>query len=103
MTWNYRIIRHKQGFPGEPFYYAMHECYYDSSGQKFPHSCTVNPVQPISDTPEGMLWVLSKMIVATDKPVLEEGPDGKLCEVKDDGHGRSDQEAGSGDRAGSRD
>ena len=45
MTWNYRIIRHKEG------HFALHEVYYDDAGN--PNGMTANPISFRSDSDEG--------------------------------------------------
>lgn len=69
--WNYRIMRHKH--PRED-YYAIHEVYYDVddvSQKRMPRSCTLLPVDVMSETPEGVLEVLRMMLKDVEAPVLE--------------------------------
>ena len=67
MSWNYRIIRHKEG------HFALHEVYYDDAGT--PHSYTADPISFVSDEEEGPDGIIASLEHAlTDartKPVLD--------------------------------
>ena len=80
MHWNYRVIRSQQDRDAEAVY-AIHECYYETPGDKIPTSWTEQPADLLSETRSGLLLVMSKMAGAVGKPVLEER-DGKLVEVE---------------------
>lgn len=68
MTWDHRVIFHKN----DPYeqWYGIHECFYDNPRDEIPTSWTEEPIQVISDSPEGLLWTLEKMRLAVEKAVL---------------------------------
>lgn len=66
--WNYRIVKRTDKSTGED-YYGVHECFYDADGKK--PGWTENPVSVISETPEGIKWVLDKMALALDRPIID--------------------------------
>lgn len=68
--WNYRIVKTVEVIAGEEYTsYGIHECVYDLDGET---GWTEEPVQVISDTPEGIKWVLEKMKQALKRPVIED-------------------------------
>jgi len=64
MTWNYRIIAHKDG---DSYYYEIHEVYYDKTGK--PDGYTKNATVG-SESIEGIEWSLEKMKECLSKPIL---------------------------------
>jgi hypothetical protein len=78
MTWNYRVIRGKDG---DEFYYAIHECFYDKKEDTIPHSWAETPEAAIGETREELIKDLVLMIKAVTKPVLEIQGE-KLVEVE---------------------
>lgn len=68
MTWNYRIIRRKDGS------FGLHEVYYDEAGT--PHSMTVDPVGFAADADEGEQGIIASLEIALrdarSRPVLDE-------------------------------
>jgi hypothetical protein len=79
MSWNYRVMRHKvvdsAGMPEETL--ALHEVYYkdDRSADIFTGpgdiGYSANPVAPVAEDLDGLRFVLTEMLKALDKPVLE--------------------------------
>jgi hypothetical protein len=65
MSWNHRILAHKDG---DDWYFQIHEVYYDEKGQ--PSSYTENGVSIGSENIEGISWVLDKMKECVNKPIL---------------------------------
>lgn len=66
--WNYRIMRHKH--PRED-YYAIHEVYYDEDQAHKVRNWTVDPVNVMSETAEGVVEVLRMMLKDAEAPVLD--------------------------------
>ena len=68
MTWNYRIIRRKNGS------FGLHEVFYDEAGT--PHSMTVDPVEFAADAEEGEQGIIASLETALrdarNRPVLDE-------------------------------
>jgi hypothetical protein len=69
-NWNYRLLAHQE-FNGVAF--AIHEVYYDDNGNEV--SYTENGVPVLSETSDGIIWVLDRMKEAADKPILWHGDD----------------------------
>ena len=74
MTWNYRLILHKEAKTGEEWI-GLHEVYYDKNGK--PHSWTINPISFVCDAEEGpengIVRALEMALSgARDKPMLIE-------------------------------
>ena len=67
MSWNYRIIRHKEG------HFSLHEVYYDDAGK--PNGYTTDPISFVSDKeegPDGIIESLEHALKdARTKPVLD--------------------------------
>lgn len=68
--WNYRVVRSKHG---DEEVLAIHEAYYDAgaSPKGRPRTITSDPVDPHSDSLEGLKVTLRAMLQATLKPGLE--------------------------------
>lgn len=67
--WNYRVMRTPTGNADEPFFFAIHEVYYDDSGK--PNGWTENAVGVCSDTVEGLRDVLAMFAAALEKPPID--------------------------------
>ena len=65
MSWNHRILAHKDG---EGMYFQIHEVYYDKGGNA--DSYTAKGVSVGAESLEGINWVLDKMKECTNKPIL---------------------------------
>jgi len=65
MSWNYRVLAHKNG---ESFYFKIHEVYYDKNS--LPNAMTERAISVGGETLHDVLWVLSEMKKALEKPVL---------------------------------
>ena len=65
MSWNHRILAHKDG---EGMYFQIHEVYYDKDGNA--DSYTANGVSVGAESLDGINWVLDKMKECTNKPIL---------------------------------
>lgn len=52
MSWNYRIIRHTNTneVGGEPFWFAIHEVYYNDKGEE--NGWTKDPITFVGDSPD---------------------------------------------------
>jgi len=86
MSWNYRVIRKKSDVViDEPFYYEIHEVYYNKNGK--PDSWTTDSIAPSGDSLEDLQQCLKLMLNDTKKPILEivvnKKGNEKLVEVKD--------------------
>jgi len=68
MGWNHRILAHEH--KGE-IYLEIHEVYYDKDGK--PTGYTKNGVTVGDEELKGIIWVLNKMVDATEKPILWAG------------------------------
>lgn len=77
-SWNHRVIRHEDEVGVA---YCIHECHYDKKGDAIPTSWTENATSVMSDTREGLFWVLAVMTEAVARPVLKIR-DGKLVEIE---------------------
>ena len=71
MSWSYRVVKTVTKIPlGDiDISYAVHEVYYDENGDIV--NISENPSYPISDDLEGLKNVLSKMMTAYDRPVID--------------------------------
>ena len=68
MSWNYRVIRKDTGHSEEPYYYQIHEVYYDEDGEV--ESWSEDPIKPGgTDLPE-LGGDLGYMVTALSKPAL---------------------------------
>ena len=67
MTWNYRILAHKEG---DGMYLQIHEVYYDKEGK--PNAYTDNFAGVGGDSLKDINWSLEKMKEATNAPILLE-------------------------------
>jgi len=65
MSWNHRILAHKDG---DRMYFQIHEVYYDKDGNA--DSYTAKGVSVGAESLEGINWVLDKMKECTNKPIL---------------------------------
>ena len=65
MSWNYRILAHKDG---DDWFFQIHEVYYDEEGKA--HSYTANGVSVGAESIEDINWVLDKMKECVNKPIL---------------------------------
>lgn len=65
MSWNHRILAHKDG---DGMYFQIHEVYYDKDGK--PDGYTANGVSVGAESLDGINWVLDKMKECTNKPIL---------------------------------
>ena len=88
-TWNYRVMRREHPpLPNQveqitEVTYAIHEVFSDADGKV--ESWTQDSVSAFEDTPEGVKWGLSKMLEATDRPVLDyETGKERPCDLQDD-------------------
>ena len=77
MTWNYRVIRHKE--PDGEYYYQVHEVYYDNQGEI--NGWSTNASIVYGDSYQDLRHDMLMHRKAFDKPVLEEF-EGKLLEVE---------------------
>ena len=64
MSWNYRVMKDKDGN------YGIHEVYYTSEGK--PIQSTVNSMVETEESIKALTDVLKKYTLALDKPVLDE-------------------------------
>ena len=69
MTWNHRVVRRPDPDGSEHFY--IHEAYYPSKNVEKADSITMEAIGVHAESVEDLRWVLEKMLVALDKPVLE--------------------------------
>lgn len=67
MTWNHRVISRKYE-TGET-YYAIHEVYYDESGE--PYSVTAMPSAIMEESVEDIAWTLERIQKCLSLPVLD--------------------------------
>lgn len=81
MTWNYRIIRRQ--FPSGGYEYSFHEVYYKRD--RVIEFWSSNPIAPHGETVKELKTDHHHMLLAFDKPVLEE-QDGKLIDVDTSSH-----------------
>ena len=64
--WNFRILKHDKG---KDSWYGIHEVFYDDN--KKPIACTQGPVDTVTDSVEGVKWILKKMTLGAKKPILK--------------------------------
>ncbi len=71
MSWNYRLMRHscKEGVCKDEIEYSIHEVYYDKDENV--KSWTENSIAISAETKDSTLWVITKMIEALTKDVLD--------------------------------
>jgi hypothetical protein len=69
MTWNYRVIRRTDP-SGGPDQFAIHEVYYDSSGQI--EMWTEEPCDPFGESLSELKADVKAMSAALSKPILHE-------------------------------
>lgn len=62
MTWNYRVMRHGNGW------LAIHEVHYFDDGKGM--NCTVRPVDVSGESIEELRGDLERMMRALDEPIL---------------------------------
>lgn len=65
MTWNYRILAHKEN---KNWFFQIHEVYYNKKGK--PTGYTENAVEIMSESVEGISWQLEQMTECLNKPIL---------------------------------
>ena len=65
MTWNHRILAHKDG---NDWCFQIHEVYYNNQGK--PISYTDKAVGVSAESIKGLHWVLDKMKECINKPIL---------------------------------
>ena len=65
MSWNYRILAHKDG---DEMYFQIHEVHYDGDGN--PTAYTTNGVAVGDNDLSGINWVLDRMRESINKPIL---------------------------------
>lgn len=69
--WNHRILAFEEDHPLRPgekmLYFQIHDVHYKN---EIPKSYSVNPTKLISEEVEGLKWITTKLIVATEKPTL---------------------------------
>lgn len=70
MTWNHRVVKFDQSEFNEEPWLTICEVFYNTQGKEQGH--TAFGVVPGSETIEGLRWVLTKMLEALDKPILDE-------------------------------
>jgi hypothetical protein len=73
MSWNYRLIRRPNGptpHEDEPYFFAIHEVYYDKKGKV--EAWSADPIHAGGTTFEALRGDLTFMVGALSKPVLEE-------------------------------
>lgn len=68
MSWNYRVIRHKETETGI-VHYAIHEVYYNEHGA--PYMVSEKPASPTGETPEALKSDLGLIHAALRKPPLD--------------------------------
>ena len=68
MKWNHRVIFHDNGPDNQ--WYGIHECFYDHPKDDVPTSWTTNPGVVVSDSTDGLFWVLECMRRAVEKATL---------------------------------
>lgn len=86
MSWNHRVCKrtYNAGTDLEETYYEIHECYYESTeppdgkpwgiGEACRSGRTADgshEIPPMSEDVEGLRWLLTKMLEALDKPVID--------------------------------
>lgn len=70
MSWNYRVIAHKEEPPGEDWM-GIHEVYYADDTDDHPMTYTIEHIGVMStDGVAGLEWVLDRMREAIAKPIL---------------------------------
>jgi hypothetical protein len=67
MSWNHRVLAHKDG------YLQIHEVYYKEEG--IPYSYTSNAIGASGESLEDIEWTLNKMKECLSKPILCLEPD----------------------------
>jgi|SRR5579859_2809847 len=71
MSWNYRVIRHRE--PAGEEWFALHEVFYDEAGN--PNGCTLEPIDfrcGIEEGPAGIARSLEMALEdARKRPVLD--------------------------------
>jgi len=73
MTWNYRIIEHKN--TDGSLWFAIHEVYYDEAGT--PKSCSEEPCFAHGEDIETLITDMQYITKALNKPVLRYSDFGK--------------------------
>jgi hypothetical protein len=65
MSWNYRIVKKESE---DSLGYGVYEVYYDESGKAM--LCTENPISMEEETLNGLEFVVSKIKIAINMPIL---------------------------------
>lgn len=68
MSWNYRVIEHKNHPVNPDPYYMIHSCYYDKDGN--PNGLSMEPVKIGGETIIEIMEEIEKFKVALTKPIL---------------------------------
>lgn len=71
MSWSYRVVKYVTKIPlGETdISYGVHSVFTDEYGDIV--NISERPTYPISDNMDGLMGVLSKMMGACDRPVID--------------------------------
>jgi len=65
--WNYRLVRRQ--FPDDESLTGIYEAHYDTNSD-VPHSISSEPTSVVADTGFQIADILSRMLEATNKPIL---------------------------------
>ena len=68
MTWNYRVVRHRDPTEEQGWIVSIHEVFYDEQGK--PVLMSEQPAGVVSSTVIGLSEVLSTLRQAFDLPIL---------------------------------
>lgn len=68
MTWNYRVVRHRDPTEEQGWIVSIHEVFYDEQGK--PVLMSEQPAGVVSSTVMGLSEVLSTLRQAFDLPIL---------------------------------
>ena len=69
MSWNYRVVKHKNYHEVEE-YFTIHEVFYDTPGDERPNSITIEPVALFGETLEELQADFEAQKEALSLPVL---------------------------------
>ena len=75
--WNYRVVRHKE-MPSWTSDLAIHEAFYEDDGKI---AVTEDSVSAWGSTIDELKCVLNYMLLALDKPILDENGVSELMDV----------------------
>jgi hypothetical protein len=75
MGWEYRVVRRTFKHPDSDVeeFYGIHEVHHITVGDETKSGRTEDPVSVMSDSVDGLRWVLTEMLKALDKEVIEGG------------------------------